>query len=130
MDAKNMVPKQARDKIAGFPDMEPARAIVLSRVTEVIRQAYERAGYAPLETPLVERPEILAAKASGELKNQTYGLRLLNPAEGALDDSKHLGLRFDLTVPLARYAAAHYSNGQIPIPFPRSTPRPGPRGGG
>ncbi|MDE1925464.1 MAG: histidine--tRNA ligase [Patescibacteria group bacterium] len=87
---------------AGFDDFLPGEAIVLQRITDVIRRHYELAGYAPMITPLVERPDVLFAKTQGEVTQQAYGLRLLNPSPEARDDSKDLAIRFDHTVPLTR----------------------------
>lgn len=84
----------------------------------VVKRHYELWGFTPIDTPVVERPEILSAKAGGEINKQVYGLRLLNPPEGSADDSKDLGIRFDLTVPLARHVAANQN--KISFPFRRS----------
>ena len=111
------VSKQLLEDISGFPTLTPGEALAQNRLLDVIRRHYERAGYAPLETPLVERPEILSAKSEGEITTQIYGLRLLNPEEGA-DDAKDLALRFDHTIPLARYIATH--SREIAFPFRRS----------
>lgn len=109
--------KQLLAAPSGFPDLGPGDAIALRRMLGIIRRNYELAGYVPIETPLVERPEVLAAKAEGEIRNQVYGLRLLNPAADASDDAKELALRFDQTVPLARFVAANY--GKLAFPFRR-----------
>ena len=121
------LPKRLLESPAGFPDMGPAEAIVQARVLDIIRKHYERAGYAPLETPLVERSQILTAKAGGETQKQIYALRLLNPAEGGSDE-KDLALRFDLTVPFARFAAANYGKGKILFPLRRYAIGPVVRG--
>lgn len=102
---------------SGFKCLAPNEAIAQQKILDVIRHNYELAGYAPIETPLVERTEILTAKGGGEIKSQIYGLRLLNPAKGAADDSKDLALRFDQTVPLARFVAANYNS--LSFPFRR-----------
>ncbi len=108
--------KQLLVSPSGFPDMPPKYAIALRWMLDVIRKNYELSGFSPLETPLVERVEVLTAKAGAEIKTQIYGLRLMNPGQGA-DDSKDLGLRFDQTVPLARFVAANQQN--ILFPFRR-----------
>ncbi len=102
---------------SGFPELTIGESVALRDVTEIIRQEYELAGFTPLETSIVERPEILYAKSAGDILSQGYGLRLLNPAPSMSDDSKDLGLRYDHTVPLARFVAAHYNN--IPFPYRR-----------
>jgi len=111
------IAKQLLEDISGFPTLSPGETIAQNRLLDVIRRHYERTGYAPLETPLVERPEVLSAKSEGEITTQIYGLRLLNPEEGA-DDAKELALRFDHTIPLARYIATH--SREIAFPFRRS----------
>jgi histidyl-tRNA synthetase len=110
-------PKRLLQNPSGFPDLGPGEAIALRRMLDIIRTQYERAGYVPIETPLVERPEILAAKAEGEIRAQVYGLRLMNPGPDASDDAKDLALRFDQTVPLARFVASNY--GTLAFPFRR-----------
>lgn len=110
-------PKQLLINPSGFNDLGPAEAIALRYVLGVIQSQYELAGYAPIETPLVERPDNLFAKAEGEIRQQVYGLRLLNPSGDAPDDAKDLALRYDQTVPLARFAAANY--GKLAFPFRR-----------
>lgn len=109
-------PKQLLVSPSGFPDLPPGQAIALNRMVDVIRKHYERAGFVPIETPLVERTEVLTAKAEGEIRTQMYGLRLLNPSEGE-DDTKELALRFDQTVPLARFVAAQQR--ALSFPFRR-----------
>jgi histidyl-tRNA synthetase len=114
----NAFPEQLlKNSPSGFPDMGGGEAIAQNRVLDVIRKHYERAGYSPLETSIVERPEILSAKSDGEISNQVYGLRLMNPTADSPDDAKDLALRFDHTVPLARYVAAHY--GELTFPYRR-----------
>ncbi len=108
--------KQLLINPSGFPDMPPKYAIALRWMLDVIRKNYELSGFSPIETPLVERVEVLTAKAGAEIKTQIYGLRLMNPGEGA-DDSKDVGLRFDQTVPLARFVAANQQN--LLFPFRR-----------
>lgn len=110
-------PKQLLKSPSGFPDLGPAEAIAQRWMLDLIRRHYELAGYVPIETPLVERPEVLFAKAEGEIKAQVYGLRRMNVAADATDDTKDLALRFDQTVPLARFVAANY--GTLAFPFRR-----------
>ncbi|MDI9336272.1 MAG: histidine--tRNA ligase [Gammaproteobacteria bacterium] len=102
---------------SGFIDFPPPIAKTLEHFLQIIRKHYELHGFIPIETPLVERSEILTAKASGEITNQMYGLRLLNPHPKATDDSKDLALRFDHTIPLARFVCAHLR--EIKFPFRR-----------
>jgi histidyl-tRNA synthetase len=96
--------------LAGFPEFLPAEQIAFDRMKETIRATYERFGFAPLETPLVERPEVLFAKEGGETSKQVYRL-----AHGEGDGD--MALRFDHTVPLARYVAEHQRD--LAFPFRR-----------
>ena len=73
-----------------------------------IRSSYERFGFLPLDTPIIESSEILLAKAGGETEKQIYRF-----TKGEND----LSLRFDLTVPLAKYVALNY--GSLSFPFRR-----------
>jgi histidyl-tRNA synthetase len=115
-EEKNL--KQLIDKNAsGFDDFKPGEAIVLARMLDIIRRHYERAGYPPLVTPLIERERVLMAKTEGQITKQIYGLRLLNPASEAESDAKELALRIDLTMPLARFVAKNH--GEIRYPFRR-----------
>ena len=109
--------KRDLQRPSGFPDLSPEQAIAIRDATSIIREEYELAGFSPMTTSIVERPEVLTAKNEGEILNQIYGLRLLNPASGAQDDSKELALRFDHTVPLARYVATLYH--ELEFPFRR-----------
>ncbi|MDE1919085.1 MAG: histidine--tRNA ligase [Patescibacteria group bacterium] len=109
--------KQLLQSPSGFPELGPAEAIELRRMLEIIRKHFELAGYVPIETSLVERSEVLFAKSEGEIRNQVYGLRLLNPTPGAPTDEKDLALRYDQTMPLARFVAAN--QGSLVFPFRR-----------
>lgn len=109
--------KRDLQRPSGFPDLSPEQAIAIRDATSIIREEYELAGFSPLTTSIVERPEVLTAKNDGEILNQIYGLRLLNPATDSQDDSKDLALRFDHTVPLARYVASLYH--ELEFPFRR-----------
>lgn len=100
---------------SGFPDLTVSEAVAIRNATAVIREEYELAGYSPLTTSIVERPVVLTAKNDGEILSQIYALRLLNPAPDAETDVKELALRFDHTVPLARYVAAHERSMQFPF---------------
>ena len=107
--------KQQLEVPSGFEDLDPRKAIAQNRVIDVIRRHYELAGFVPIQTPLVEREAILSAKAEGEIRQQVYGLRLLNPSPGTTDDTKDLALRFDQTVPLARFVGRNYRELQFPF---------------
>ncbi|MDD3067083.1 MAG: histidine--tRNA ligase [Candidatus Gracilibacteria bacterium] len=112
------LPKQLLIQPHGFPDLGHRESMLQDFVLDVIRRNYGLMGYTSIDTPLVERPEVLFAKAGGQVSKQVYGLRLMHPAPGAEDDSKDLCIRFDLTVPLARYVATNQQS--ISFPFRRS----------
>ena len=108
--------------ISGFPEFMPAEQIVVNKWLDTIRRTYEAFGFAPLETAAVERVEYLLAK--GIEAKEVYGLRRLAAAED--DGAKDLALRFDLTVPLARFVAQHH--GALRFPFRRYQMQPVWRG--
>lgn len=93
---------------AGFHEFLPADQLAFNAMVTIIRQAYERHGFAPVETPALELAGVLHAKEGGETAKQGYRF-----TKGDTD----LALRFDLTVPLARYVAEHYH--ELPLPFRR-----------
>ena len=98
--------------ISGFPEFLPSEQIVFERCKKIITEIFESYGFVPLETPAVERLEALLTKGNA---HEIYGLyRVADEGEGR---TKDLGLRFDLTVPLARYVAQHY--GQLTFPYRR-----------
>ncbi len=99
--------------VSGFPEWLPEVRIVEQRVLDAIRGAYELFGFAPLETPAVERLEVLTSKSG--MQRQIYGLT--RPDEDGEDARTSLGLHFDLTVPLARYVAQHAD--ELVFPFRR-----------
>ncbi len=115
--------------ISGFPEYLPAQQRAFDAITAKIRHAYESFGYTPLETAAVERTEVLISK--GIDAKEVYGLRRLAAVQaGAGDDdttgAKDVALRFDLTVPTARYVAQNY--GQLVFPFRRHQIQPVWRG--
>lgn len=95
--------------LTGFMELTPSQQIEFNRIKNIIEQEYERFGFTPIDTPVIERSEVLLAKAGGESEKQIYRF-----SKGDTD----LSLRFDLTVPLARYVAEHYS--ELSFPFRRS----------
>lgn len=94
--------------LSGFMELLPPRQIQFDRMLESLRRTYALYGFTPLDTPLVESAEILLAKGGGETEKQIYRF-----TKGDSD----LALRFDLTVPLAKYVALHY--GELTFPFRR-----------
>jgi len=96
---------------SGFPEWLPAEALVLQRIIDRIRHVYERFGYGPIETPSVELPEVLQVK--GALSHQIFGL--MRPNLTTAERDADLWLKWDLTVPLARYVAEHYHDLRFPF---------------
>lgn len=111
------------DPISGFPEFLPAQQLAFDDITGKIAAIYKSFGYVPLETAAVERIDTLVSK--GVDSKEVYALRRLNAADGD-DGSKELALRFDLTVPLARYVAQNYAN--LVFPFRRYQCQPVWRG--
>jgi histidyl-tRNA synthetase len=94
--------------LPGFMELLPEDQIAFNKMYDTIRRVYEQYGFLPLDTPTIELSEVLLAKAGGETEKQIYRFE-----KGDND----LSLRFDLTVPLARYVAQHYPD--LPFPFKR-----------
>jgi histidyl-tRNA synthetase len=94
--------------LPGFMELLPEEQIQFNKIYETIKNTYEAFGFIPLDTPVLERTEVLLAKAGGETEKQIYKFK-----KGDTD----LAMRFDLTVPLARYVVEHYSN--LTFPFRR-----------
>ncbi len=94
--------------LSGFMELLPAKQAQMERMMEVLRRTYASYGFAPLDTPAIEDAQILLAKGGGETEKQIYRF-----AKGDND----LALRFDLTVPLAKYVALHYN--ELAFPFRR-----------
>jgi histidyl-tRNA synthetase len=109
--------------ISGFPEYLPAQQLAFNRIVATIAHIYEGFGFAPVETAAVERIDMLVSK--GIDSKEVYGLRRLNTAEGD-DGAKDVALRFDLTVPMARYVAQNYAN--LVFPFRRYQVQPVWRG--
>lgn len=113
---KTFMPLIDSRPISGFKEFLPEEQIVLERMKRIIVKNFELYGFSPLETAAVEREGVLLAK-SGENTKLIYGLRLLERSDQDVGDSKDIALRFDLTVPLARYVAQNY--GKLAFPFRR-----------
>lgn len=102
-----------KDKIStktlpGFNEYLPAEQLAFNDILDTIRGVYESYGFVPLDTPVLERQEVILAKAGGETEKQIYCLE---------KGDEKLALRFDLTIPLARYVSEHYNN--LIFPFRR-----------
>ena len=107
---------------AGFPEFTPAGQRAFNQAYATLVHVAERFGFTPLETAAVERVATLSSK--GVLDKEVYGLRRLKAEDG--DDSKDLGLHFDLTVPMARYVSANQQH--LVFPFRRWQSQPVWRG--
>ena len=94
--------------LSGFMELLPAPQQQMERIMEILRKTYSLYGFTPLDTPVIESSEVLLAKAGGETEKQIYRFQ-----KGDSD----LSLRFDLTVPLAKYVALHYN--ELSFPFRR-----------
>ncbi len=94
--------------LSGFMELLPGKQIRFEKMTEILRNTYASYGFAPLDTPVIEDAQILLAKGGGETEKQIYRFQ-----KGDSD----IALRFDLTVPLAKYVALHYN--ELAFPFRR-----------
>ncbi len=94
--------------LPGFMELLPHEQILFNHMMDTIRKNYEKFGFLPIDTPVIEKSEVLLAKGGGETEKQIYRFE-----KGTTD----MSLRFDLTVPLARYTAEHYSD--LNFPFKR-----------
>lgn len=94
--------------LPGFMELLPQEQILFNQIKEKIEMTYKKFGFLPLDTPIIEDSKVLLAKAGGETEKQIYRFY-----KGDSD----LSLRFDLTVPLAKYVAKNYGN--LSFPFRR-----------
>lgn len=94
--------------LPGFMELLPSDQMLFNHMLDTIKNTYETYGFIPLDTPTIEKSEILLAKSGGDTEKQIYRF-----TKGDND----LSLRFDLTVPLARYVAQHYND--LAFPFRR-----------
>ncbi len=94
--------------LAGIMELLPSEQILFNQIKQTIENTYQKFGFLPLDTPILELSEVLLAKAGGETEKQIYRF-----TKGETD----LSLRFDLTVPLSKYVAKNYGN--LSFPFRR-----------
>ena len=94
--------------LSGFMELLPQPQQQMERMMQILRETYSLYGFTPLDTPIIEASEVLQAKGRGETEKQIYRFQ-----KGDAD----LALRFDLTVPLAKYVALH--GGELSFPFRR-----------
>jgi len=102
----------------GVMELLPRDQIALQRMLDTIRRNFERFGFLPVETPVMEFSDLLLTKSGGETERQVYFVQSTGALQnGAQGETPELALRFDLTVPLARYVAEHEH--QLAFPFRR-----------
>ncbi len=94
--------------LSGFMELYPNEQIVFNNMKKVIEETYQSYGFYPLDTPVIELSDVLLAKAGGETEKQIYRF---------MKGDNDLALRFDLTVPLAKYVAKRYN--ELVFPFKR-----------
>lgn len=94
--------------IAGVMELLPKEQLVFDNIKQTIEDTYKKYQFMPIDTPVIEKNEILFAKGGGETEKQIYEIA---------SDSKDMSLRFDLTVPLARYVSEHFQD--LNFPFKR-----------
>ena len=94
--------------LSGFMELMPDKQVQMEKMMQVLRDSYSLYGFTPLDTPVIESAEVLLAKGGGETEKQIYRF---------MKGDSDLALRFDLTVPLAKYVALHYND--LAFPFRR-----------
>ena len=94
--------------LPGFMELLPNEQILFNKIKDTIQKTYESYGFLPLDTPIIEDANILLAKAGGETEKQIYRF---------MKGENDLALRFDLTVPLAKYVTEYYD--KLSFPFKR-----------
>ena len=101
----------------GVMELLPRDQVAFQRMLDTIRQTFERFGFLPVETPVMELSEVLLTKSGGETERQVYFVQSTGALEKSGEGLPELALRFDLTVPLARYVAEHEH--ELAFPFRR-----------
>ena len=94
--------------IAGIMELLPEDQLAFDKMKNIIEETYKKFQFLPIDTPVIEKNEILFAKGGGETEKQIYEIA---------SDTRDMSLRFDLTVPLARYVSEHFSD--LNFPFKR-----------
>ena len=94
--------------LQGFMELMPNEQVLFNKMKSIIEDTYKKYGFLPLDTPVIEYSEVLLAKAGGETEKQIYRF---------MKGDNDLSLRFDLTVPLAKYVAKRYN--ELIFPFKR-----------
>ncbi|MDU7363400.1 MULTISPECIES: histidine--tRNA ligase [Clostridium] len=94
--------------LPGFMELLPIEQRKFNDIVEKITKVYEENGCLPIDTPIIEKAEVLLAKSAGETEKQVYAFQ---------KGSSNLALRFDLTVPFARYTSQYFND--LTFPFKR-----------
>ncbi|MEG0755619.1 MAG: histidine--tRNA ligase [Oscillospiraceae bacterium] len=102
------MPKMKPHTLSGFMELLPGQQVQFDKMVELLRKSYSLYGFTPLDTPIIEASDVLLAKGGGDTEKQIYRF-----TKGDTD----LSLRFDLTVPLAKYVALHQN--ELTFPFRR-----------
>lgn len=105
---RNKMNKVQPRTLPGFVELLPKEQVLFNQMKEKIQKSYEKFGFLPIDTPVIEMAEVLLAKAGGETEKQIYRFQ-----KGDTD----LAMRFDLTVPLAKYVTEYYN--ELSFPFRR-----------
>jgi len=92
--------------LPGFMELLPNEQILFDQMKQTIEESYKTFGFLPIDTPIIELAEVLLAKTGGETEKQIYKFE---------KGDTNLALRFDLTVPLAKYVAKNYGNLSFPF---------------
>ncbi len=100
--------KTVAKTLPGFMELLPQEQVLFNQMKEKIQKLSEKFGFLPIDTPVIESTEVLLAKAGGETEKQLYSFT---------KGDSNLTLRFDLTVPLAKYVAIH--SNELSFPFRR-----------
>ncbi len=117
MISTGVMPVQPRTP-PGVLELLPPQQLAFQRMLDTIRRGFERFGFMPIETPAFELTDVLLTKSGGETEKQVYFVQSTGALkQGGLASRPELALRFDLTVPLARYVAQHEH--QLNFPFRR-----------
>lgn len=102
--------------LSGFQDVLPADALAFEEAVDRLKRVFRSFGYAPIDTPCIYRFETLTGGKAG-IDKQLFEWHKKEGGKAESDTGTHVALRFDLTVPLARYVAANF--GQLTFPFKR-----------
>ena len=102
-------------KVWGFPEFLPDQQKIFDKIIKILEDVYKKFGFVHIQTPAVEKNEVLLAKSGDEVSKQIFGLYWL--AQGCDKDTKDYSLHFDLTVPFARYILDHEN--ELVFPFKR-----------